>query len=90
MELVAVLELELQRPFKVSVADVLDLADLWQCDLIRVSTQSAYASIAMPTSSFKKIWGTNPRLGHWVVPVGTEDFLAGVEVTEVRQKLSNQ
>ena len=80
----AILNIELKRPYSPSLDLLLQMSNLWKCDLIKIRTKSNTQTIGMPWKGFKRIWGKNPVKGEYEVPNGTEDFINGVTVIEVK------
>lgn len=79
----AILEIDLLFPYGKSIEPLLQLINIWKCDIVRVGTRRRTQVIAMPWKSFKQIWGRNPVKGQVEVPKGTEDFVNGVRVVRV-------
>ena len=83
--LVAIIELKLVYPFKISLDTLLRFNNLWGCHLLEGGTSNNKATISMPIKQFKKIFKTNPRKAEFKVPVNAEKFLSAVKVKEVRE-----
>ena len=82
-EIKIVLAVSLIKPYKRSLDPLLDLCNIWRCDLVYIGTNKRTQKIAMPWASFKHIWGFNPVLGEVSVPDGTEDYMDHVEVIDI-------
>lgn len=83
-ELYAIIGIDLTFPFNVSSQTCIDLANIWDCKIIRVSTQKGKAILAMNRAKFKMIFGGFPRMGQYQVPQNTEHFIKKVKVIAVR------
>ena len=79
----AFLAIDLLRPYNRSLDPLLDLCNIWSCDIVRIGTSKRTQYIAMPWDKFRKIWGFNPKKGKVKVPSGTEDYIETVEVLRV-------
>jgi hypothetical protein len=82
-KLYAVMELGLLYPYSESCRLVADLASLWSCRIMRLSSNGEEATIGMPVEKFNMIFGEIPQLGKWKVPQGTEHFISSVKVTDI-------
>ena len=82
----AVIELELTPPYKKSIMKLSEFCHLRSCGLLEGGTYRAKATISMSSGSFKKIFGTNPSIGEYNVPKGTEHFTRKWIVKEVNIK----
>ena len=79
----AVVKLTLVYPYVQSLLCLFDFMSLWGCHLISAKTLSPKAMIHIPSDKFKILFGENPRIGKYKVPIGSEYFLEEVEVKEV-------
>ena len=79
----AVVQLKLVYPYIKSILNLFDFISLWGCNLVSAKTLSSKATISIPADKFKILFGENPRVGKYKVPVGAEYFLEEVEVKEV-------
>ena len=77
------LELELVYPYSRSMGTLADFCSVWDCGILGGGTNSVKASVSMPSFHFKKIFGTNPRVGKYDIPSGMEKFIAGVKVKKI-------
>lgn len=80
------LRIELNHPHKMNLGSLLDLCAWWGFHLIRIDTSKPTQYIEVSWKDFKKIWQHNPQKGYIEVPAGTEDYIASVEVAELRIK----
>lgn len=79
-----ILQIEMKRPYPRSVDVLLQMVVQWGCDIIKISPSKPIQVIGMPWKKFKSIWKFNPQRGYVNVPEGTEDFIAGVIVKDIR------
>jgi len=77
------IEIELVYPYKQSLDTLLDFVNIWACRIIKGGTSQSKAVISMPVKKFKNIFATNPRIGKYKIPAGTEHFISSVEVKKI-------
>ena len=77
------LELQLIYPYKRSMDTLAAFCCLWDCGILGGGTNSLRAKISMPSIHFKKIFGTNPKVGNYNVPNGMEYFINNVKVKKI-------
>lgn len=73
-------------PYQKSSRTIMDLTNLWNGKLLRISTNKKYADIMIPIYSFKKIFGENPRVKKYVTPANTERYISEIEVKKILTK----
>ena len=79
------MEIYLIYPYKKSLSTLIDFKNLWRCQLIKSSTRKEKALISMPSYSFKKIFGTNPKEDlKYAAPVNSEHFIRYIKVKKVK------
>ena len=78
-----IIELELVPPYGKSMEVLLKFNTLWSCFILKGGTTQKEATISMPARRFKKMFGTNPQVGEYVVPAGADHFISSVKVTKV-------
>ena len=83
-QIFAVLEIKLKYPFIQSADLLMQMATLWRCRIIHVSTHKALSVIMMPWKKFKMIFGRNPRVGDCEIPANTEDFIESIKIGGIR------
>lgn len=76
----AVVELTLVYPHVQSLLSLFEFINLWGCTLISASSLSDKAEIGIPSTKFKILFGENPRVGKYKVPIGAEYFIEEVVV----------
>lgn len=79
-----ILQVDVRRPFAVSVEILLQFIRTWSCDIIKISPSKPRQTIAIPWKKFKAIWRFNPTKGPIEVPQNTEDFIQAITVLGVR------
>jgi len=79
-----IIEVLLKFPFYRSMDELIELCNIWQCNILRGDTRYPNTVISMPLSSFKRIFGMNPIKGKYEVPAGTEHFITGVKVKDIK------
>ena len=77
------IECQLQYPYKRSIDVLATFCGLWDCCLLSGGTNKLRATISMPSVHFKKIFGTNPRIGEYNVPNGMGKFITQMKVTRI-------
>lgn len=77
------LEINLHRPYGRSIDPLLEMANIWSCDLVRVGPQRSANTIAMSFRNFRTIWDRNPVVGEIEVPSGTEHFIQAIRVVKI-------
>jgi len=82
--LYAICDIELQHPYGVSLNQIHDMVRLQKMKLLTCSTRKRTASIAVPVSKFKEIFGANPRIASYDAPEGTQGFMMEIVVREIR------
>ena len=78
-----VLKLKIKHPYRDSFATLLDFCNLWSCNVIQGGSRNKTAKIGMPAVKFKKIFGTNPVVGEYAVPLGAEHFIISIKVIKI-------
>ena len=82
-----IMEIYLVYPYKRSLSVLVDFVNLWRCKLIKSSTKKEKAIISMPSYSFKKIFGTNPREDFkYAAPANSEHFIKYIKIKKVEIK----
>jgi|TARA_Y100000310_G_scaffold221403_1_gene222966 hypothetical protein len=82
-DIYAILDIKLANPYYNSSLTVADFAILWHCRIIKISTIKRQAILAIHWKKFKDIFGTNPHVGEFEVPINTEHFIDEVKVIHV-------
>ena len=77
------IELEIVFPYKKSINILSEFCNLWDCGLLEGGTNRPDALISMPSGKFKKMFGTNPRIGEYNIPTGAEHFIKKWNVKEI-------
>ena len=78
-----ILKLNIIYPYRDSFATLLDFCSLWSCNIIQGGSRNKTAKITIPAIKFKKIFGTNPVVREYTVPLGAEHFIASVKVIKI-------
>ena len=82
----AVVQLTMVYPYTQSLFHLFDFMSLWNCNLLSYKPYSSKTMIAIPSDKFKILFGENPRVGKYQIPVGAEYFMEEVEVKEIKIK----
>jgi len=79
----AILKLKIKHPYRDSFTILLDFCNLWSCNAIQGGSKNKTAKISIPAIKFKKIFGTNPVVGEYAVPLGAEHFIISIKVIKI-------
>ena len=79
------MEIYLVFPYKTSLSVLVDFVRLWRCQLLKSRTRKEKALISMPSYSFKKIFGTNPKENlKYAAPTNSEHFIKYIKVKKIK------
>lgn len=78
-----IIELELVYPYKKSFNTLLDFNNIWNCNMLGGGTNRKKAKIAMPSKTFKQIFGSNPKVAKYDIPSNSEHFLQSIKVVKI-------
>jgi len=82
----AIVEMELVYPYSRSLTILIEFCNIWDCHIMEGGTKKLRATIAMPSSKFKKIFKRNPLLREYPVPSGMETFVSKFTVKQIATK----
>ena len=80
----AIVKLELVFPYKLSMSILAEFCNLWDCTLLEGGTKKIEATISMPKTHFKKIFGQKPIKKEYPVPRGMEKFISKLIVKRIK------
>ena len=78
-----ILNIRIIYPYRDSFTTLLDFCNLWNCNIIQGGSRNKKAKINMPAIKFKKIFGTNPKIGEYDVPAGAGHFIESIKVEKI-------
>lgn len=77
---------QLKYPFSNSLTTLFGLSNVQNFKILSSSSTSPLVKVEFPWEVFKKLFNTNPKVGSYNAPKGSESFIDNVKVTSVKGK----
>lgn len=79
----AITEFILKKPYHNSINTMVDFSNLWNFQILFMSTLEARCVLKFPWDKFKEIFGENPRQKEYSIPNGAESFVDSIKVLNI-------
>ena len=81
-----IIEMEITSPLKKSFETIVEFCSLWDAVVLIGGTHKNFVKISFPLKYFKKIIGSNPKIGQYKVPRDMDKFVRSLEVKKIIAK----